>query len=190
MAAAARHLTPVTLELGGACPAIVLEHAEIGTTARRLAWGKSVNAGQTCVAPNHVLVLESRRHELIEAMAGCLRQFHGDDPLASPDLGGIINDRHFARLESLLRQARERGAILHGGRCDASRRRIEPTLIAAAGPEDPLLGEEIFGPLLPILGVADLESALGLVRRQPPALAVYLFGADARSRQRVQRGTR
>ena len=112
MAAAARHLTPVTLELGGACPAIVLEHAEIGTTARRLAWGKSVNAGQTCVAPNHVLVLESRRHELIEAMAGCLRQFHGDDPLASPDLGGIINDRHFARLESLLRQARERGAIL------------------------------------------------------------------------------
>ncbi|MFN7899071.1 MAG: aldehyde dehydrogenase family protein [Synechococcaceae cyanobacterium] len=190
MAAAARHLTPVTLELGGACPAIVLEDADVTTTARRLAWGKSVNAGQTCVAPNHVLVLESKRQELTEAMAACLRRFHGDDPLTSPDLGGIINERQFARLETLLRQARDRGAILHGGRCDVSRRRIEPTLIAAQGAEDPLLTEEIFGPLLPILGVPDLETALRHVRRQPPALTIYLFGADGRTRQRVRRSTR
>ena len=190
MAAAARHLTPVTLELGGACPAIVLEDADLATTARRLAWGKSVNAGQTCVAPNHVLVLESQREELTERIVACLGGFHGDDPLSSPDLGGIINDRQFSRLESLLRQARERGAILHGGRCDPARRRIEPTLIAAQGPEDPLLEEEIFGPLLPILGVPDLESALRQMRRQPPPLTIYLFGANGRARRQVQRSTR
>ncbi|MEB3169428.1 MAG: aldehyde dehydrogenase family protein [Synechococcaceae cyanobacterium] len=190
MAAADRHLTPVTLELGGACPAIVLAEAEIATTARRLAWGKSVNAGQTCVAPNHVLVLDSQRQQLSEALIAALRHFHGDAPLASPDLGGIINDRQFARLETLLQQARQRGQILHGGRSDAASRKIEPTLIAAQGPQDPLLSEEIFGPILPILGVPDLETALGLVQSQPPPLTIYLFGADGRTRQRVQRSSR
>lgn len=185
-AAAARELTPVTLELGGKSPAIVLADADPAVTARRLAWGKTINAGQTCVAPDHLLVTPSVQEPLVQAIAGEWRRFYGDDPLASPDLGSIVNDAQFARLEALLQGASERGQILAGGRSDAGRRRIEPTLIAVEDPRtDPLMQEELFGPLLPVLAVPDLDSALAQVRRGSKPLALYLFGGDRRDQRRL-----
>ncbi|MEB3320409.1 MAG: aldehyde dehydrogenase family protein [Cyanobium sp.] len=185
MAAAARHLTPVTLELGGKSPAIVLADADLGVTARRLAWGRSLNAGQTCIAPDHVLVEAAVRQPLVEALAGELGRFYGSDPLHSADLGNIVNQAQYDRLAGLLAGARDRGQVLHGGRCDPSRRRIEPTLLAVTGGDDPLMREEIFGPLLPIQAVNGLDQALSEVRSRPKPLALYLFSNDCRARRRV-----
>jgi aldehyde dehydrogenase (NAD+) len=186
MAAAARHLTPVTLELGGRCPAIVLADADVAVTARRLVWGKSLNAGQTCVAPDHLLVVPALREPLLAAMRREIRRFHGDDPLASPDLGRIVHAGQFARLVGLLEGARREGRILTGGRCDPDRLRIEPTLLEVREPErDPLLQEEIFGPLLPVLEVSDLEEAMARVGDGPAPLAIYLFSRSERAAQQV-----
>ena len=190
MAAAARHLTPVTLELGGRNPAIVLEDADPAVTARRLLWGRCLNAGQTCLAPNHVLVMPTVRDALVGAIAeqSCAR--YGQDPLASPDLGHLVGTGRFERLQGLLVQARDRGQVLVGGRCDAANRKIEPTLVAVDSPlTDPLMQDELFAPILPLLTVSDLEEALALVRRNPKPLALYLFGGGARERERVLAGT-
>jgi aldehyde dehydrogenase (NAD+) len=186
MAAAARHLTPITLELGGRCPAIVLADADVAVTARRLVWGKGLNAGQTCVAPDHLLVVPALRQPLLAAMAEEIRRFHGDDPLASPDLGRIVHEGQFMRLAALLEGARREGRILVGGRCDRERLRIEPTLVAVRDPErDPLLQEEIFGPLLPVLEVGDLEEALARIGAGPAPLAVYLFSRSEEAAEQV-----
>lgn len=186
MAAAARHLTPVTLELGGKSPAIVLDDADVVPTARRLVWGKGMNAGQTCVAPDHLLVQPGIRGRLLEAMAKESRRLYGEDPLASPDLARIVDGRQFERLEALLQAPRQEGRILMGGRSDAAGRRIEPTVIRVDRPEeDPLMQEELFGPLLPVIAVTDLDAALAQVRRRPSPLAVYLFGGGSSERRRV-----
>ena len=185
MAAAARHLTPVTLELGGKSPAIVLADADIATTARRLAWGKGLNAGQTCIAPDHLLVQPAVRQALVSAIAAEWTRFYGADPLSSDDLGCIVNDAQFQRLESLLAGARERGQVLAGGRCDPERRRIEPTLVAVASGDDPLMQEELFGPILPVLEVCDLEAALAEVRSRPKPLALYLFSPNRTAQERT-----
>jgi len=186
MAAAARHLTPVTLELGGKSPAIVLGGADPQTTARRLIWGKGLNAGQTCVAPDHLLVVAAAVSPLIEACAKEIERLYGQDPLTSSDLGQIVNERQFERLEGLLTGARQKGQILLGGGSDRHRRRMEPTLIAVDQPEDdPLMQEEIFGPLMPLIVVDDLEDALARVRRAPHPLALYLFGGNSKERQQL-----
>ena len=190
MAAAARHLTPVTLELGGRNPAIVLADAEPTITARRLLWGRCLNAGQTCLAPNHVLVAAGVREALVAALREQARALYGPDPLASPDLGRLVGAARFERLQGLLAQARQRGQVLLGGRCDESARKIEPTVVAIDDPDDdPLLQEELFAPILPLLTVADLEEALALVRRQPKPLTLYLFGGGGAERERVLEGT-
>ena len=185
MAAAAQHLTPVTLELGGKSPAIVLDDADLTVTARRLVWGKGLNAGQTCVAPDHLLVTAAMRDPLIQAMATEIQRFYGEDPLASPDLGAIVNPAQFERLQGLLEGARQRGQVLVGGRCDPARRRLEPTLVAVASTDDPLMQEEIFGPILPVLTVAGLEEALAQVRQRPKPLALYLFSNDPSAQRRT-----
>ncbi|MCX5969558.1 MAG: aldehyde dehydrogenase family protein [Cyanobacteria bacterium] len=186
LAAAAPQLTPVTLELGGKSPAIVLDDADIPTTANRLAWGKSLNAGQTCIAPDHLLVTPAQRQPLVDAIAAAWQRFHGDDPLVSADLASIVNAAQFERLESLLAGARQRGQVLVGGRSDPARRRIEPTLLAVDDPDgDPLMQEELFGPLLPVIMVANLEQALERVRRGSKPLTMYLFGGDRRARQQL-----
>ena len=185
MAAAARHLTPVTLELGGKSPAIVLDDADIATSAKRLAWGKGLNAGQTCVAPDHLLVQSAVREPLVTAIAAEWRRFYGSDPLASEDMGCIVNEAQFQRLEALLVGARSRGQVLAGGRSDPSRRRIEPTLVAIESGEDPLMQEELFGPILPVLAIANLEAALAEVRARPKPLALYLFSQDRAAQQRT-----
>ncbi len=175
MAAAARQLTPVTLELGGKSPAVVLADADLAVTARRLVWGKGLNAGQTCIAPDHLLVEAGVRGALVEQLGRELERCYGPDPLRSPDLGSIVNPAQFERLAALLEGARGRGQILWGGQLDPDRRRLAPTLIAVEDPTDPLMAEELFGPLLPILTVPDLEGAIRLIRSRPKPLALYLF---------------
>jgi aldehyde dehydrogenase (NAD+) len=186
MAAAARHLTPVTLELGGKSPAIVLADADLAVTARRLLWGKGANAGQTCVAPDHLLVVPEVRERLLAAMAAEIGRFYGDDPLASPDLGRIVNQAHFTRLWTLLEGARREGRLLLGGSSDPERLRIEPTVVTVRDPQtDPLMQEELFGPLLPVLEVADLEEALDRIRGGPAPLALYLFSRSEAAARRL-----
>jgi aldehyde dehydrogenase (NAD+) len=176
----------VTLELGGKSPAIVLNGADPQTTARRLVWGKGLNAGQTCVAPDHLLVVADAVAPLIAAFARESERLYGKDPLNSSDLGQIVNERQFDRLEGLLIGARQKGQILLGGGSDRQRRRMEPTLIAVDQPQDdPLMQEEIFGPLLPLIVVNDLNDALARVRRAPHPLALYLFGGDSKERQQL-----
>jgi aldehyde dehydrogenase (NAD+) len=190
MAAAARHLTPVTLELGGKSPAIVLADAAIGPTARRLVWGKGLNAGQTCVAPDHLLVVPEIEGPLLEAIAGEVRRLYGDDPLASPDLARVVNRPQFERLAHLLQNARQRGQVLLGGRMDPEARRIEPTLLRVEDADtDPLMQEEVFGPLLPVLRVPNLEAAISRVQVGPKPLALYLFGQQPADRERLRLAT-
>jgi len=189
MAAAARHLTPVTLELGGKSPAVVLGDADLTVTARRLVWGKTLNAGQTCIAPDYLLVQRPIAEALIAQMAQRIDQCFGADPLQSPDLARIVNQAQYARLSALLEGARQRGQILHGGQCDAEARRIAPTLIRVDSLDDPLMQEELFGPLLPVLAVDDLEQAIQRINQRPKPLALYLFTGDRRHQRTLLQRT-
>ena len=178
LAGAARHLTPVTLELGGKNPAVVLDSADLAVTARRLIWGKGINAGQTCIAPDHLLVQTSIRDRLVQALKEERRNLYGDEPLASADLSSLIHDRHFQHLEGLLATARAEGRILFGGECCRQRRKIAPTLIEVQSDQDPLMEAEIFGPLLPLMTVETLDEAITRIQQQDKPLAIYLFGGD------------
>ena len=189
LAGAACHLTPVTLELGGKNPAVVLDSADLAVTARRLIWGKGINAGQTCIAPDHLLVQTSIRERLVQALQEERRNLYGDDPLASADLSCLIHDRHFQHLEGLLATARAEGRILFGGECDRQRRKIAPTLIEVHSDQDPLMAEEIFGPLLPILTVETLDDAITRIQQQHKPLAIYLFGGDRNDQSAVLQRT-
>jgi acyl-CoA reductase-like NAD-dependent aldehyde dehydrogenase len=186
MAAAARNLTPVTLELGGKSPCIVTADVPLATTARRIAWGKFMNAGQTCVAPDFLLVHRSISVPLVDALKSALHEFYGDDPQRSADYGRIINERHFNRLGSLLDQ----GKILHGGCSDAADLYIEPTLIGDVSRDSPLMQDEIFGPILPVIEYDHIDEVLATLRAQPLPLALYLFTMDRALREKVLSGTR
>lgn len=186
MAAAARHLTPVTLELGGKSPCIVCADAPLEITARRILWGKCLNAGQTCVAPDYVLVPRSLHDPLVQAMRAALRQFYGDDPRTSPDFGRIIHAAHHARLVRMLDGA----TVLHGGEHDAASRYFAPTLLGDISPDAAVMREEIFGPVLPLLPYESLDEALAFIRARPDPLALYLFTRDPAIQQRVELETR
>jgi len=186
MAAAARHGTPVTLELGGKSPCLVCADAPLETTARRIAWGKFLNAGQTCVAPDYVLVDRRVSEGLVEALKRAVRAFYGEDPQQSPDYGRIVNQRHLQRLAALLKD----GRIVHGGQVDLEDLYLAPTLIMQARWDTPIMQEEIFGPILPVVEFDRLEEALTLVRERPTPLALYLFTRDAAVQQTVLEQTR
>jgi aldehyde dehydrogenase (NAD+) len=175
MAAAARHLTPVTLELGGKSPCLVAADADLEIAAARIAWGKFMNAGQTCVAPDHVLVQREAAAPLLEALVRRIRGFYGDDAAASPDYGRIATERHAARFEQLLAGQR----IHYGGRIDVAQRYVEPTIVLDPAPDSALMQEEIFGPVLPVIAVDDLAEAMRLVAARPKPLALYVFTRDA-----------
>lgn len=174
MQAAAQHLTPVTLELGGKSPAFVTASAVLDLAARRIAWGKFINSGQTCVAPDYVYVHESVAEEFLEKMKSVLREFFGPDAKASDSYSRIINERNFDRLTSLL----ERHQPYLGGQSDRSQRYIAPTLLTDASWSDPVMQEEIFGPILPVLRYSDLESTLYDVSQREKPLAAYLFTSE------------
>ena len=175
--AAAKHLCPVTLELGGKNPGIVCDDANITIAARRIAFGKFTNAGQTCVAPDTVFVPTSLKAPLIEALGVALDAFYGADPRTSAAYGRIVNARHFARLVALLQGAN----VCRGGQADASALYLAPTLVDGVHEDSPLATEEIFGPILPIV---DYESEAQLTRflsRMPRPLALYIFTEDRRA---------
>jgi aldehyde dehydrogenase (NAD+) len=186
MAAAARHLTPVALELGGKCPCLVCADAPLQLTARRIAWGKFLNTGQTCVAPDFVLVDRRVQPGLTDALGRAIRAFYGDDPRQSKDLGRIINRQHLDRLVVYLGQ----GRIAHGGQHDANDLFLAPTLLTDVPADAPVMQEEIFGPILPIVGYDTLDEALALLRERPTPLALYLFTRDRSTQRRVLASTR
>ncbi len=183
MYAAAKQLTPVTLELGGKSPAIVIKGADLTVTAQRLTWGKGLNAGQACVAPDYLLIENPLRDPLIKAIKKARENFYGTNPLNSPDLGKIVNEIHFRRLCDLLEGARREGQILVGGEVDFKERRIAPTLIAIDDSKDPLMSQEIFGPLLPVMSIQNLKNALEGLKQKPHPLAIYLFGGTPNEQQ-------
>ncbi len=187
MRAAAEHLTPVTLELGGKSPTIVTAQANITVAARRIVWGKCFNAGQTCIAPDYVLVEESVKGELVEAIAQAKTDLYGQDMLTSSDYGRIVSDHHFQRLQTLL--STTTGTTALGGHSDSAKRYFDLTVIDSPSPEDDLMRSEIFGPILPILTIENLNDAIQFINQRPKPLALYLFSNDRDQQQAVQNQT-
>lgn len=177
MHAAAEHLTPVTLELGGKSPAIVAADANIEVAARRIAWAKFLNAGQTCVAPDYVLVEDSVEDELLSALAAAVTKFYGDDPRQSSDYARIVNERHHDRLTALL-DAGGFEATVTGGTGDRESRYLAPTVLAGVKPDAAVMDDEIFGPILPVLPVGDIDEAIRMVNDRSKPLALYAFSAS------------
>jgi len=172
MTAAARYLTPVTLELGGKSPAIVDEEASLNYGIKRIAWGKFFNAGQTCIAPDYVLVHRKIKDSFIEKMVGTLHSFYGENPMMSPDYARIINERHFNRLLQLMKS----GWVIYGGNSQRKDLYIAPTIIDQVSPSDPVMQEEIFGPILPLVEYNDIDEAIAFVNQRPrPFGSLLLF---------------
>ena len=171
MAAAAVNLTPVTLELGGKSPVIIDESANIAVAARRVAWGKWLNAGQTCVAPDYVLVSEKVEAKFVDALRTSLHDFYGDNPHTSDSYGRIVSPRHFDRLVSLM----SGGTAIIGGESARDDRYIAPTVLGNVNLDSPLMQEEIFGPLLPIISVKNTKQAIDFITARDHPLALYVF---------------
>ena len=178
---AAKHLTPVVLELGGKSPCLVDRDASLEVAARRIAWGRFSNAGQTCVAPDYVLVHEAVERELLAHLRAAVTSFYGDDPRVSPDYCRIVNDRNFERLSKLLRD----GEVVCGGKAEAKERYIAPTILRAVSPEAPVMKDEIFGPILPVLTVPNMDAAIEFVTDRPKPLALYLFSNNEATQHKV-----
>ncbi|MBL0214121.1 MAG: aldehyde dehydrogenase family protein [Myxococcales bacterium] len=191
--AAARHLASSTLELGGKSPAVVDDSADLPSTARRIAWGKFVNSGQTCIAPDYVLVSEGREQALVEALRAAIAQLYGDseaDRRGSPDLCRIINARNFDRLKKMLDDTVSQGARVElGGGTDAQERYIAPTILTGVRPDAPVMAEEIFGPILPILTYKSLDEVAPFITARDKPLALYVFGEDEARIDAVIAGT-
>lgn len=186
MAAAAKHLTPVTLELGGKSPCIIDQHTDLTVAARRVAWGKFYTTGQTCIAPDYVLCHAAIHDAFVTQLVATIRQFWGEEPKQSPDYGRVVNSRHWQRLMGLLPGS---GNLACGGEGDESQRYIAPTVLTEVPPDSKVMGEEIFGPILPVLKVDDIPAAVRFINARPKPLALYLFSSDERSYEAVANGT-
>lgn len=177
--AAAEQLTPTTLELGGKCPVVVTRGNAV-TIARRIAYGKFTNAGQTCVAPDYVLATSQQAYDaLIKEVPAAIREFYGKNPAKSTDFGRMINAAHFDRVQGYLTD----GTVLCGGQTDAARRFIEPTVLVDVPLTALVMREEIFGPVLPILRVDSFAAALDFIKQRPEPLAAYLFSDSSRQQR-------
>ncbi|WP_233522354.1 aldehyde dehydrogenase [Chitinophaga silvatica] len=171
MEMAVPHLTPVTLELGGKSPCLVDEKVNISVAAKRIVWGKYWNAGQTCVAPDYVLVHQSVKQQLVDAMKDAIVKFFGEDPAKSPDYARMINTRRFDTVANYLKE----GHIVHGGKTDRDQLYIAPTILEDVEWSDPIMQEEIFGPVLPVLTYTELPQAIAAIQQHPYPLAMYVF---------------
>ncbi len=193
MAAAARHLASVTLELGGKSPAVVDRSADLVAAAEQVVWGKFLNAGQTCVAPDYVLVHASREAAFVAEATRALAALYGPsaaDRAATPDLCRIVDEAHFTRLADLLARSVAAGAVVAaGGETDAAERYVAPTILTGVTLEAPVMEEEIFGPILPVIAYEDLDDALARIRPLGKPLALYLFARDRRTAERVLAST-
>jgi len=181
MEAASKHLTPVTLELGGKSPCIVDKDADVTLAAKRIAWGKFLNAGQTCIAPDYILVHQSVKAQLITEITRYIKEFFGESPAKSNDFPRIINQRQFDRLVGLLGS----GNIVTGGEVSKIEKYIAPTIIDNIFWDDPIMLEEIFGPILPILEFNDLEEVIKIVNSRPKPLALYFFSSNKKQQKRI-----
>ena len=183
MQAAAQHLTPIILELGGKSPCIVDETANIKIAARRIVWGKFVNAGQTCVAPDYILAHESIKEKLIDEMKIAIKAMFGEKPCESTDFPKIINEKHFQRLLALM----DGEKIVMGGASNPTTLQIEPTLLDDVKWESAVMGEEIFGPIMPILTYSNIENAVKMINERPKPLAAYLFTSSKKAERNFLR---
>ncbi|WP_061309721.1 aldehyde dehydrogenase [Clostridium botulinum] len=174
MRAAAEHLTPITLELGGKSPCIVDKDANIDLAARRIAWGKFLNAGQTCVAPDYLVVHRNIKEKLISSIENYIVEFFGENTFESEDYPRIINERHFKRLEGYLKE----GKIVSGGNTDINNLYIEPTIIEGINFENRIMEEEIFGPIFPVIEFEDIDKVIDIVKNNPKPLALYYFSEN------------
>src|SRR5713101_5292492 len=181
MTAAAKNLTPVVLELGGKSPTIVHSSANLRVAARRIAHGRWNNAGQTCTAPDYVLVFKDVARPFLEQLKEAVLEFYGDDPQRSPDYGRIVNTHHFDRLTGLL--ANE--TIYLGGQHDRSDRFIAPTVLVNVSPDAPVMQEEIFGPILPVLEVDDVQEVIDFINARPSPLGLYVFAEDQHMTEKI-----
>jgi aldehyde dehydrogenase (NAD+) len=177
MQMAARHLSPVTLELGGKSPCIVDREVDIRFAAKKIAWGKFLNAGQTCVAPDYLLVHEDVKDKFIEALKNTIREMYGEDASKSPDFARMITDRRYNTVIRYL----DNGKIIFGGQVNAADRYIAPTLIDDVDADSPIMKDEIFGPVLPIISYRDKKEVLDWVKKNPYPLALYVFTSNNRT---------
>jgi aldehyde dehydrogenase (NAD+) len=183
MRSASEYLTPVVLELGGKSPAIIDRSADLKMAARRLAWGKCLNAGQTCVAPDHVLVDRSIMKEFIALYGKEVNAMFGNDPLRGADFPHIINEKHYERLKALL----EDGAIAFGGTYDDEEKKISPTVMTDIKQNSPLMTDEIFGPILPVIPYDDFDETIDSLKEKEHPLALYLFTTDGKRMKSIPR---
>lgn len=185
MGAAAKHLGQVTLELGGKSPCIVDHTADLDVAAKRIAWGKFYNAGQTCVAPDYVMVEKDVEEPLLANLRDALKEFYGDDPKQSDDYCRIVNERHHQRLAPLLKS----GEAYVGGQVDEADRYIAPTVLRNVSKDSAVMEDEIFGPILPVLSVSGIDEAIEFVNSRPKPLALYMFSSDKQAQEKVIRST-
>jgi acyl-CoA reductase-like NAD-dependent aldehyde dehydrogenase len=185
MRAASQHLTPVTLELGGKSPCIVWKDANIEVASRRILWGKFMNAGQTCVAPDYLPVHKDISNRFTEALIKGIRKFYGPSPQQSKDYARIINENHFERLIKYL----EDGTVVFGGEHDKKDLYLSPTLLSNVKQSSPVMQDEIFGPILPIIEFETMEDVIDRIRSKPKPLSLYLFTDDKSVREAILRNT-
>ncbi|NXG59175.1 AL3A2 dehydrogenase, partial [Hemiprocne comata] len=181
MAAAAKHLTPVTLELGGKSPCYIDKDCDLAVACRRITWGKYMNCGQTCIAPDYILCDPSIQSKVVENIKATLQEFYGEDVKSSPDYERIINKRHFKRIQSLL----EGQKIAHGGEVDEASCFIAPTILTDVSPESKVMEEEIFGPVLPILTMKSVDEAIEFINSREKPLVLYVFSNNKKLIRRV-----
>ncbi|XP_074399578.1 aldehyde dehydrogenase family 3 member B1-like isoform X2 [Zonotrichia albicollis] len=185
MTAAAKHLTPVTLELGGKNPCYVSDTCDVTNVARRVAWGRFFNAGQTCIAPDYLLCTLEMQEKLLPALQKAIIDFYGPNPRESPDFGRIVSDKQFQRVQRLLCS----GRVAIGGQTDEAERYIAPTVLVDVQPSDPVMQEEIFGPILPIIIITNMDEAIDFINSRERPLAVYAFSSDDKVVNRVMERT-
>ncbi|KAI0667920.1 aldehyde dehydrogenase [Trametes maxima] len=187
-AAAAKHLTPITLELGGKNPVVVDPKVDVKMTAKRLLWGRFSNAGQICLAPEYVLVPEAFQDTLVEALKEAYNTFYPDGPEKSDSISRIVSEAHTTRIKRLVDETK--GKVILGGQADVSKRYIAPTVVRDVPSDDSLMSDEIFGPVLPLVPVKDVDEAIAFIKAREHPLAVYVFSSDKKFQEKVFKNTK